>query len=114
MSTIVHRLFEAIDAQQWNRLPEFFHPQIVYERPGYPRFSGLVRLHTFYLEERVIHSGVHVLSQVLIDENAAAAWGRFQGVHRDGSPIHEDFADVYQLRDGWISYRKSFFFRPAV
>lgn len=114
MDTIVHRLFDAIDSRQFDRLPELFDDQCVYERPGYEPFEGMERLDRFYRHERVIASGKHHLEGVVVGDTQAACWGRFIGVHRDGTPIDEAFADTYQLTDGRIRHRKSFFFRPAV
>lgn len=114
MDTIVHRLFEVIDSRQWERLPELFDAEVVYERPGYEPFRGLERLDRFYRVERVIAGGKHHLEGCVVGETQAACWGRFIGVHRDGSPIDEAFADTYQLDGGRIRFRKSFFFRPAV
>jgi len=114
METIVHRLFDAIDSRRWERLPDFFDADVVYERPGYEPFRGLDRLDHFYREERVIASGRHHLEGVVVGDTQAACWGRFIGTHRDGTPIDEAFADTYQLTGDRIRHRKSFFFRPAV
>jgi ketosteroid isomerase-like protein len=111
---IIGEMFRAIDAREWDRLPDFFAPGAVYERPGYEPFEGLERLDRFYRHERVIASGEHRLEAVLVDGGNAACRGRFVGVHRDGSPIDESFADFYRLADGRITHRRSFFFRPAV
>jgi len=112
--TMIHEMFRAIDAREYDRLPEFFAAGAVYERPGYEPFEGLERLDRFYRHERVIASGEHRLEAVLVDGENAACRGRFVGVHRDGSPIDESFADFYRLADGRITHRRSFFFRPAV
>lgn len=114
MKSIVHELFQTIDSRDWNQLPQFFHPEVVYERPGYPVLKGISRLDNFYREERVIAAGAHHIEAVVIDGNHAACWGRFVGAHKDGSSIDEAFADVYTLVDNRIRHRKSFFFRPAV
>jgi ketosteroid isomerase-like protein len=112
--TIAHRLFEVIDGRQWERLGEVFAPDVVYERPGYEPFTGLERLGRFYRDERIIASGSHHLASVVVEEERAACWGRFLGTSRDGHPIDERFADFYDLSDGRIRRRTSFFFRPAV
>ncbi|HEX2093124.1 MAG TPA: nuclear transport factor 2 family protein [Longimicrobiaceae bacterium] len=113
-TTVVHDLFRAIDARQFSRLRELCHPEIVYERPGYEPFEGIDRLLRFYEEERVIASGSHDLTAVVIDASHAACWGRFQGMHRNGSEIDVEFSDTYEIEDGKIRRRKSFFYRPAV
>ena len=113
-NTLVHDLFRAIDGREFERLREVCHPGIVYERPGYEAFSGIDRLLTFYRDERVIASGDHHLTAVLVDDSFGACWGRFIGKHRDGSDIDVEFADTYEIEDGKIRRRKSFFYRPAV
>jgi ketosteroid isomerase-like protein len=114
MESVVRELLRTIDARDWDRLPEFFDPDIVYERPGYPPFEGLQRVLQFYRTERVISCGAHELGLVVSDGAHAACWGRFVGTHRDGSTISEEFADVYIMAGNRIKFRKSFFFRPAI
>lgn len=112
--TFVHELFRRIDARDWEGLAASLHPEVVYERPGYEPLVGRERVLRFYREERVIAAGEHRLDRVLTDAESGACWGRFVGVHRDGSDIDERFADVYLLQDGRIRTRRSFFFRPAI
>jgi ketosteroid isomerase-like protein len=113
-NTLVHDLFRAIDSREFERLREICHPEVTYERPGYEAFSGIDRLLKFYREERVIASGDHLLTAVLVDDAFGACWGRFVGRHRDGSDLDVEFADTYEIEDGRIRRRKSFFYRPAV
>jgi len=113
-NTLVHDLFRVIDARDFEGLRDVCHPEIVYERPGYEAFVGIDRLLKFYREERVIASGGHHLTAVLVDESFGACWGRFLGEHRDGSALDVEFADTYEIEDGKIRRRKSFFYRPAV
>ena len=112
--TLVHDLFRAIDAREFERLREICHPEVTYARPGYEEFAGIERLLKFYREERVIASGEHRLTAVVVNDTHAACWGRFVGTHRDGSPIDVEFADTYELENGAIRRRKSFFYVPAV
>ncbi len=112
--TLVHDLFSAIDARDFERLREICHPEVMYERPGYEPFLGIERLLKFYREERVIASGDHLLTAVLVNDTHGACWGRFVGNHRDGSDIDVEFADTYVLEDGRVRGRKSFFYQPSV
>jgi uncharacterized protein len=113
-TSLVHDLFQAIDTRNFERLREICHPEITYERPGYEAFVGIERLLKFYREERVIASGEHHLTAVLVDDTHAACWGRFLGAHRNGSAIDVEFADTYEVEDGRIRRRKTFFYQPAV
>lgn len=111
---LVQELFRTIDARQWDALPRFFSPEVIYERPGYEPLVGLDQVLDFYRTVRVIASGTHTLEQLVFDDECGACWGRFVGLHKNGSPIDERFADVYTLAGGRIATRRSYFFRPAV
>ncbi len=87
---------------------------MTYERPGYEPLVGYERVKKFYREERVIASGTHFLEGVVVNDDSGACWGRFVGVHKNGSAIDERFADAYTFENGKIRTRKSYFFRPAV
>jgi branched-chain amino acid aminotransferase len=110
----IPRLFEAVDSRRWEDLKQFFSDEIVYERPGYPPLVGRTRVEKFYIEERVIVSGKHLLETVVMNGNSGACWGRFVGQHKNGAALDERFADCYTFQDGKIRTRKSYFFRPAV
>ena len=107
-------LFRRVDGRNWNDLQESFSEEVVYERPGYEPLVGRERVMRFYREERVIAGGDHLLQQIVVDGESAACWGRFVGVHKNGSPIDEGFADVYTFDGDRIKTRRSYFYRPAV
>lgn len=108
------RLFKAVDSLNWDELRELFHPEIVYERPGYEPFAGLERVMQFYQKERILASGEHQIERIVFEGSYGACWGRFLGYKKDGSAVDELFADVYSFHDGKIRTRRSYFFRPAV
>jgi len=111
----VTELFRKIDSRDWEALPSSFSENVVYERPGYDPLVGRERVMQFYREERVIAGGEHRLERVLLDGMGAACWGRFVGVHKNGTSIDEGFADVYEVDEqGRIKARRSYFYRPAV
>lgn len=107
-------MFRAIDACDWQALACFFHPDMVYERPGYAPLVGREQVLHFYRHERMIVSGVHQVDGVAVDKNAAASWGRLRATLKDGSIAEVQFADVYTFTDDRIRVRRSYFFRPAV
>lgn len=111
---LIRTLFEKVDSRDWPGLREIFCDDIVYGRPGYEPFVGLDRLLKFYREERVIASGAHHLDRIVADQQSGACWGRFIGIHKNGSLIDERFSDVYTFKNGRILTRDSYFFRPAV
>ena len=110
----VIRLFNAIDSSDWETLKTLFHEDVVYERPGYPPFTGRDRVLQFYKSERIIASGKHHLDQIVVDDKSGACWGHFVGTLKSGQKVDERFADVYSYEDGKIKARSSYFFRPAV
>jgi len=107
-------LFQAIDTASWNDLPSFFHPGIVYERPGYAPITGLDALHDFYSGTRIIAEGKHSLEGGLRDAGKAICWGHFRGRSKSGDVLDERFADAYELEGGLIRKRTTFFFRAAI
>ena len=107
-------LFEAIDTTSWHDLPRFFHPHVVYERPGYPPIVGLDELLGFYASTRIIAEGKHSLEGSLRNEDQAICWGQFSGRSKNGEALAERFADAYQLKDGLIKQRTTYFFRAAI
>ncbi|MDB9304093.1 MULTISPECIES: nuclear transport factor 2 family protein [Cyanophyceae] len=111
---LIVTLFAAVDSSDWNLLKNCFDENIIYERPGYQPFIGLDKLLNFYRYERIIASGQHYLEHITIDNNHGACWGKFIGIHKNGSPINERFADVYCFDNGKFKTRRSYFFRPAV
>lgn len=114
LTTVITELFRAIDSDDWDTLQAIFHPNIVYERPGYLSFTGIERLLQFYREERILAAGNHYIDHIVIDNDYGACWGRFIGIKKDGSPADELFTDVYSFEQGKIKTRRSYFFRPAV
>jgi uncharacterized protein len=110
----IRRLFDIVDARRWESLQEVFHPDIVYERPGYAPLLGFDAVRDFYQNRRVIASGRHLVEGMAVEGDCGACWGRFQGAKHDGTPIDEGWADVYTFAEGKIRTRRSHFFRPAV
>ena len=114
LNAVIVDLFRAVDSHDWDGLQKVFHPEIVYERPGYEPFVGIDRVMHFYQHERVLASGAHQIEQIVAEDDHAACWGCFVGARKDGSPADVRFADVYSFEDGKIKTRRSYFFRPAV
>ena len=107
-------MFAAIDAEDWDALSGRLHPDVVYERPGYPEFVGRARVLGFYRHDRLVVSGRHEIDGVIVEGDTAASWGRMRGTLRDGSQADVRFAEVCRFVDGRIRTRRSYFFRTAV
>ncbi|MDB4914006.1 MAG: hypothetical protein JWM95_1650 [Gemmatimonadetes bacterium] len=117
MTPPIATLFEIVDSADWQRLDEVFHPDIVYERPGYPPFTGIAAVRLFYSDIRQIDAGRHEMEGLVITDSAAACWGTFRGVLKNGSESVERFADAYVLShesSPRVLWRRSHFFRAAI
>lgn len=111
---LVTTLFDIVDNRRWDELSEIFAANSVYERPGYEPLVGLAAIERFYRFQRIIVSGRHQVEQVVSDLGSAACWGRFTGEDKAGFALHEGFADTYQVADGRITRRTTYFYRPAI
>ncbi len=111
---LIVTLFCAVDSSDWNLLLQCFNHNIVYERPGYEPLIGIDQLLNFYEYERIIASGKHQIEHIVIENNHGACWGRFIGLHKNGSQIDELFADVYSFENYKFKTRRTHFFRQAV
>lgn len=107
-------MFTTIDAMDWDALPGFFHPTMVYERPGFPPLIGLDRVLRFYHDERKIVSSAHDVERTVVADGRGAAWGRVSCVLPDGARTELGFADIYEFDDGLIRLRRTHFFVPGV
>jgi ketosteroid isomerase-like protein len=96
------------------RLCQYLHPGIIYERPGYEPLVGLPAVIDFYRRDRIVASGRHAVERVLYDNDDVTCWGSFSGLAKDGRELNVRFADVYRLRDGRISFRRTFFDSPSI
>ncbi len=110
----IRDMFHKIDTKDYEALRDVFTDDVVYERPGYDPIRGIEGLLHFYREVRVIGSGEHRLTRVVVDDESGASWGSFVGARRDGDPIDVRFADVYTFVEGRIDTRASYFFEPSV
>lgn len=106
-------MFRAIDASDWDAMARFLHPEIAYDRPGFPLLDGRDAVLRFYRETRTIR-GEHRFECFVVDGDAGACWGRFVGRTGDGAPLDVQFADCYRFRDGLLWRRKSHFYTPLV
>jgi ketosteroid isomerase-like protein len=110
----VKKLFRCIDDQDWSGFSKFLHEDAIYERPGYEPFVGKPAIMQFYLSERIIASGQHVVERTLSNGQNIACWGSFSGTDKNGRALEARFADVYRLKDGRIDLRRTFFDSPAI
>ena len=111
--TDLEAMFRAVDAADWDALARYFHPDLIYDRPGFPLLEGREAVLHFYREVRAIRGG-HQFEGFAIETDAGACWGRYVGNRLDGTPVNVQFADCYQFKDGLLWRRKSYFYLPMV
>jgi len=111
---LITELFGIIDGRRWDELGSIFADDCVYNRPGYEPIVGLTQLQQFYRHERIIASGEHKIERMVSDLGTVACWGTFVGHGKAGQPLKEDFADTYQVCDGKILSRRTYFYRAAI
>ena len=112
--TTIRNYFDAVDANDFDRVISLFDSDIVYDRPGYDPIRGVERLRQFFTNDRVIASGKHEIEGILVDGDQVAAWGRFSGQSRSGAELNESFCDIYEMKGTRICGRRTYFFRPGV
>lgn len=111
----IRRYYELVDGGDVTGLVSLFAPDAVYRRPGYDPLVGRDDLVRFYNDQRVIKDGCHRLSEVVIQGDAAAVHGTFEGTLKDGSAVALRFADFFTFADGGpFSSRDTFFFVQMV
>jgi len=108
------RLFNTIDESKWEELELIMQPDIVYERPGYPPLLGLPAVMQFYRHERVVAHGKHLITDVAAHEGRVSCHGHFSGISRKNASLNVAFCDFYVLKESRLSYRKTFFYIPAI
>ncbi|MFB7610925.1 nuclear transport factor 2 family protein [Streptomyces gardneri] len=111
----VRRYYELVDAGDVPGLVGLFTADATYHRPGYEPFEGHDGLTRFYSGARVIRTGRHTLTKILVEGSDVAVHGEFNGELHDGTTVGLRFADFFQLAaDGRFSRRDTFFFAPLV
>ena len=106
-------MFRAIDAADWETVARYFHPDLIYDRPGFSLIEGRDQTLRFYREIRAIQ-GEHRCECFALEPEAGACWGRFVGAKKDGTPVDLQFADCYRFKEGLLWRRKSYFYVPLV
>lgn len=109
------RYYRLVDEGDLDGVVDWFAPDGVYHRPGYEPLRGRDALRAFYGGARVIDTGAHTLSDVLVDGDRVAVRGRFDGRLKDGSEVSVGFADFVRYDgDGRAVERHSYFDTPTV
>ncbi|MEV0130681.1 nuclear transport factor 2 family protein [Dactylosporangium sp. NPDC050688] len=113
-SGLVSSLLAVIDRRDWGELAGLVTEDVVYHRPGCPPIEGVDAFVAFYRRRCIVASGRHAVERWVEGGGQVCCWGRFDGVSHSGVPLSEIFADWFEVRDGRVSRRRSFFYRPAI
>ena len=111
---LIKTMFDIIDEQDWHKLNQVFSMDCVYHRPGFSVLIGLHSIIQFYQSVRSIQRGTHTLTLLLEEGSHVCANGEFSGLLKTGEPTHVEFSDIYELKDGLIASRRTFFFAPLI
>ncbi|MET7424917.1 nuclear transport factor 2 family protein [Dactylosporangium sp. NPDC005555] len=113
-SKLVLSMLTAVDRRDWGDLAGLVTDDVVYHRPGCPPIEGAAAFVEFYRRRCIVASGRHSVERWVEDDGQVFCWGRFEGVTHAGVPLNELFADWFEVRDGRVARRRTFFYRPAV
>ena len=80
--THIRRYYEVVDAGDVEGVLDIFTDDATYCRPGYEPMAGREALRAFYSGDRVIESGRHSVTSLLIDGDEAFVRGEFNGCSR--------------------------------
>ncbi|GAA1864576.1 nuclear transport factor 2 family protein [Brevibacterium marinum] len=114
VTELVKRYYSTVDAGKPGATSALFAAEGHYDRPGYPTMVGQ-QITDFYHGERVIESGAHSLTEILVDGDRASSRGVFTGRLKDGTETSVGFADFFLFDpDGLIAERTTYFYQAAV
>jgi steroid delta-isomerase len=107
--------YKLVDADDVEGLLDLFADDAVYDRPGYDPLVGMEALRMFYSSTRVIQSGTHAVTNLVVGENKIAAEGTFEGTLKNGAEVSLRWADFWTFgEDGKVTRRDSYFHTPVV
>ena len=107
----IRALYQAIELGNFDVLGECFHEQAVYRRPGGAPIVSRARIIDYYRRDRAVATS-RILVETIVSQGAhAVAMGLVEGRGREGEPVHEQFADVYEFAEGAVTRRTTYFFR---
>ena len=114
VTDLVKRYYSTVDAGDADATSALFASDGHYDRPGYPTKVG-EQITDFYHGERVIETGAHSLTEILVDGDRASSRGVFTGRLKDGSEASVGFADFFLFdAEGLIAERTTYFYQAAV
>lgn len=100
----VKRYYLCVDASP-RLVSKMFAEDCVYVRGSSPPLRGRAEVADFYAFDRMILSGTHELSQVLVSGPEVLVVGQFQGISRTRAPLDLPFGDIFRFDFERCNYR---------
>lgn len=112
---VVQKYYAEVDNGDVNEVVALFEVDAEYSRPGYAHMSGREAIRSFYVDDRIIESGVHNIESIVSDSRTVAVEGSFRGTLRGGASTEVKFADFFWPGpNGLIKRRRTYFNAPLV
>ncbi len=112
---LVQKYYAEVDKGDVEKVVALFEVDAEYSRPGYARMTGREAIRSFYVDDRIIESGVHNVESIVSDSGAVAVEGSFRGIVRGGTKAEVQFADFFWPGpNGLIKKRRTYFYAPLV
>ena len=84
---VVQKYYAEVDKGDVDEVVALFEVDAEYSRPGYAHMSGRGAIRSFYVDDRIIESGVHNIESIVSDSGTVAVEGSFKGTVRGGASV---------------------------
>jgi ketosteroid isomerase-like protein len=112
---VVQKYYAEVDKGVVDEVVALFEVDAEYSRPGYAHMNGREAIRSFYVDDRIIESGVHNIESMVSDSKTVAVEGSFKGTVRGGANAQVKFADFFWAGpNGLIKKRRTYFYAPLV
>ena len=109
MREIVKTFLGLLDSGRYDELLPVLSEKVVYQTIiGRAPIVGASKLIQYYKETRVVGSGVHEVTDIIADNNKAAALLRMKGVIKEGSKIEFEAVDLFTFEGDKIAGIRTF------
>ncbi len=111
----VQRYYDSLDADDLESVLDCFSGEVLYRRPGYEPIVGMDQLRAYYAGGRKLAPGRHLVRDVVVEGQRAAAHGMYEGETKDGARTAVGFAAFFAFDGhGRVAEHTTYFFTPAV
>lgn len=111
----VQQYYQALDRDDLESVLECFSGDVLYRRPGYANIAGMDSLREYYASGRKLEPGRHLVRDVVVEGQRAAAHGMYEGQLKDGERTTVGFAAFFTFDGhGRVAEHTTYFFTPAV